>query len=269
MLAVAKYPLATPWRPAEVGLVEYVASKCAHVFGVEAPEPFLLKPDEDVVNELHRRFGLEVQRTYGFASQHLSGLRVLDDFLAPDAIFNFRHLLADELASEAPNDHSLEVAGWAISSLVHLYCFDLLALNSDRLPENPNSAVKLGGGIVAFDFGACLFTHGSSVRSIESSMSRSQICQRVEIHLLANPLREVLRTQWGAECVAKCGESLRNNLPTVIDEFRKISHEVRRQVQDETSKEIAGFFSLFDHYLSFMETDADRIVETALHALGS
>jgi len=269
VLAVAKYPLGVPWKPPEAGVVEYVASRCAQAFGVNTPAPFLLKPDDWAVDELHRRFGLEIQRTYGFASKHLNGLRTLDDFLTPDGIFNLRHLISEEFGWPTVYDHTREVVNWAVSGMVRLLCFDLIALNSDRLPENPNAAVRLEGGIVAFDFGACFFTSGSSFRSIERSFSRSQIAERLEFHLLTNPVREILRLTLGANILEGASENLRHKLPPIIQDFRDISAHVKLGVQDETSKEIAGFFALFDEYLLFLDTDADRIVDTTLRELGS
>ncbi len=70
----------------------------------------------------------------------------------------------------------------APEDLARLYCFDLLFINADRTPSNPNCG-HAKRRLFAYDFGSALVSPGTSPNSFEKFFFGPGMNDRAEAHL--------------------------------------------------------------------------------------
>ena len=153
--AIAKFPTRENRAPAESVVNEWMGSQAAQVAGLQVPPSYIVEASPHVMLHLVERHGITASSRFGFASK----VCPIDAIVYPST-----------LLAMAPED------------LTRLYCFDMLFINADRTPNNPNC----GQGhrrLFAFDFGSALLSPGASPSNFDRYFFGPGLSDRASGHL--------------------------------------------------------------------------------------
>lgn len=243
-LAVCKFPTSSPPKPTVSGFVEFLATRMAAMFGVDAPDCWLIRPAPEDSLDLEM-LGIFAQDEFGFASEFQPDLATMST--------GFAHQVCD-FGSDVTE---------AGMSLWEALVFDVLFLNSDRTPDNPNTGLLMDGSPFFFDFGAGLFTPDTSKRSLEAGLTTSRISERAREHLCFEPLQ--MAGQRGFEFPDPefvhlwVGQGLRDSRTLIAD--------LQQNEQLMTSKVLQETLSLTDWYLNELQVLMPDFVPTLSYIL--
>ena len=159
--AISKFPCIETRAPAQAAVTEWLGTCLAAEVGIQAPPCFLVSASDPVVAEMRRRHGMSVVCEYGFASQVCAISAILYPFT---------------LQQMPPED------------VARLYCYDMLFINADRTPENPNCGHG-GGRLFAYDFGSSLLAPNTEERYFDRPFFGSNLSDRAEAHLCRDFVR--------------------------------------------------------------------------------
>jgi hypothetical protein len=210
--AICKFPTRDNRAPAESVINEWMGTQAAAVAGTQVPPCFIVEASPHVKLHLIEQHGVNISSPFGFASK-----------VCPiDAIIYPRTLNAID---------PLDIA--------RLYCVDMLFVNADRTPNNPNCG-HLRRKLFAYDFGSSLFSPGSSRRNFDRAFFGPDIYDRADAHLCkahlgavetgANVLNDVFdrlcMRKWYAGLNAKfLPQALQDHLGLVIQYIDFIAEE--------------------------------------------
>jgi hypothetical protein len=210
--AICKFPTRDNRAPTESVINEWMGTEIARVSGTQVPPCYLVETTPHVQLHLVEHHGVSVSSTIGFASK----VCPIDGIIYPGT-----------LNAMEPED------------LARLYCVDMLLINADRTPFNPNcghSKRKL----FAYDFGSALFSPGTTNKSFDRSFFGPGMADRAEAHLCrahltsedtgASVLRDVIdrlcKDRWYGRLNAKfLPQALQNHLRLVVEYLDFIAQE--------------------------------------------
>ena len=152
---VCKFPTRGNRAPAESVINEWIGCFSAKLIGLQAPECFIVDASPHVQLHLVEKHGVNVSSQFGFASR----VSQIDSIIYPST-----------LARMDPED------------LTRLFCFDVLFINADRIPNNPNCG-HAQKRLFTFDFGSALVSPGTSPNSFDKFFFGPALNDRVSAHL--------------------------------------------------------------------------------------
>jgi hypothetical protein len=137
--AIVKFPTRENRAPAESVINEWLGCQAAHHAGLRVPPSYIVEASPHVMLHLVERHGITATSPFGFASKVCQ----IDSILYPTT-----------LGAMEPED------------LARLFCFDMLFINADRTPNNPNCG-HAKRRLFAYDFGSALLAPGTSKRNFD------------------------------------------------------------------------------------------------------
>lgn len=152
---VAKFPTRQNRAPAESVINEFIGCRAALIAGIQVPPCYIVEASPHVNLHLVERHSITIASPFGFASK----VCPIDALLYPST-----------LCAMTPEE------------LMRLYCFDMLFLNADRTPNNPNCG-QGRGRLFAFDFGSALISPGTQVNAFDRFFFGSGLSDRASAHL--------------------------------------------------------------------------------------
>jgi hypothetical protein len=153
--AIGKFPTRENRAPIESVINEWMGDESALMAGVQAPRGYLVEASPHVKLHLIEKHGITIASDYGFAS----AVCQIDAIIYPST-----------LRAMAPED------------LTRLFCFDMLFINADRTPNNPNCG-HAKRRLFAYDFGSSLFSPGTAPNSFDRYFFGSALSDRASAHL--------------------------------------------------------------------------------------
>jgi len=153
--AICKFPTRKNMAPVESVINEWVGSQAAQVAGVQVPDSYIVEVSPSVQLHLIERHGIAVASPFGFASR----VCPIDAIVYPST-----------LCAMDPED------------LMRLFCFDMLFINADRTPYNPNCGHNKRK-LFAYDFGSALLSPKTSPKNFDRFFFGGGMSDRASAHL--------------------------------------------------------------------------------------
>lgn len=153
--AICKFPTRENRAPAESVINEWMGTRAASVAGVQVPTCHIVEASPHVMLHLVEQHGITVSSHFGFASEVCQ----IDSIIYPSTL-----------------------DAMPLDDLTRLYCFDMLFINADRTPNNPNCGHSKRR-LFAYDFGSSLISPGTSPSSFERFFFGPGMNDRANAHL--------------------------------------------------------------------------------------
>jgi hypothetical protein len=152
---IGKFATRENRAPAESVINEWFGCQAALVAGVQAPPCYIVEASPHVMLHLVERHGITLASPFGFASKVCQ----IDAIVYPNT-----------LGAMQPED------------LARLFCFDMLFINADRTPNNPNCGHSKRR-LFAYDFGSALVSPKTSSSNFDRFFFGSNLSDRASAHL--------------------------------------------------------------------------------------
>jgi len=217
---IGKFPTRENRAPVESVINEWMGCQAAHIAGIQVPPCYIIEASPDVRLHLVEKHGITVASPFGFASK----VSDIDSIIYPST-----------LSAMPPED------------LTRLFCFDMLFINADRTPNNPNCG-HAKRRLFAYDFGSALLSPKSSATNFDRFFFGPGMNDRASAHLckefvdspdladsiMADLIEKVCRSRWYSTLSVKnLPQPLQDHMGLVvqyIDYLAKESNVVCRQI---------------------------------------
>lgn len=153
--AICKFPTRDNRAPAESVINEWMGTEVARRAGTQVPPCYIVEASPHVQLHLVEHHGVAISTNIGFASE----VCPIDAIIYPGTL--------NAMGQE---------------DLARLYCVDMLLINADRTPFNPNCGHSKRR-LFAYDFGSALFSPGTSEKSFDRWFFGPGMIDRAEAHL--------------------------------------------------------------------------------------
>ncbi len=219
-----KMALFKPKVPVEAVLNEWMATKLAEAASLQVAPGWLATISEEVAEHIETTFNVGLASRIAFATRDSE----IDALLVPDG-----------LDSVSPQDRVL------------LFGLDMLLLNSDRVPENPNCG-KANGRLFAYDFGSALPSRGTHPRSFERCFYPPNLTDRAANHLCRSYVRDA--------------EEMRHTLHQAHRLLTQASPELLASLE-MALPEHAVHCALLRSYLGFLKSNEDATIAQIVNTI--
>lgn len=204
--AICKFPAVETRAPAEAPITECVATVAAGLAGVRVAPCFLAEAPAPVRGHLRDQHRLNTLSDLGFGTQ---------------------------VAEIDPIVHPITLGAVRPEDLVRLFCFDMVFLNADRTPENPNCG-RHGPNLFAYDFGSALVSPDTPPRNFDYYYFGSPLNDRAAAHLcrdhissprvveatLADMIDRVCGHPWHRFSIARLPQEHQSHLQLLVQFFK-------------------------------------------------
>ena len=153
--AICKFPTRENRAPAESVINEWIGCQAASIAGVQAPPCFIVEASPHVILHLVEKHGISVASPFGFASEVCQ----IDSIVYPTTL-----------------------CAMTQEDLTRLFCFDMLFINADRTPNNPNCGQAMRR-LFAYDFGSSLLSPKTPTNSFDRYFFGPGMADRASAHL--------------------------------------------------------------------------------------
>lgn len=152
---ICKFPTRSNRAPIEQVINEWIVTVAGRLVGLQVPPCYIVEASPHVMLHLVERHGVTLACNFGFAAE----VCPIDALIYPSS-----------LDAMDPED------------LTRLFCFDMLFLNADRTPNNPNCG-QSNRRLFAYDFGSALVSPGTAPNSFERLFFGPNMADRAAAHL--------------------------------------------------------------------------------------
>jgi len=209
---IGKFPTRENKAPSESVVNEWIGCRAALIAGVQAPPCYIVEASPHVMLHLVERHGITLASPFGFASKVCE----IDAIVYPNT-----------LCAMTPED------------LTRLFCFDMLFINADRTPNNPNCG-HAKRRLFAYDFGSSLLSPKASPGNFDRYFFGPGLSDRASAHLckdyvvscdmaeeiLSEMIDKVCKNRWYANFDVKfLPQPLQEHLKLVGQYFDYLSSE--------------------------------------------